>query len=152
MSLISYKHAAFAAVLCSFIPLVFGQSYSFSGCSTTLTPTNSIVPTVASGYRAALVATGLTKPRSIVFDSKGDLLVVQQGSGIVNLAFNDGGGTCLTVKTKTNLIQDKTVSRFLSFQRALLTLPLKAQPWYSSFAGWKDSLCIIGRSRLFMDL
>ena len=113
------KHLAFAALLlCRFITLTLGQSYSSSACSTTLTPTNSIAPTVASGYRAALVATGLTKPRSLRFDSKGDLLVVQQGAGIINLAFADGGGTCLTVKSKTNVVQASTVSTTLASQLA----------------------------------
>jgi len=54
-----------------------GAASTESACSETLTPTNSIIPTVASGYRMAVVATGLTKPRSIRFDSKGNLLVVQ---------------------------------------------------------------------------
>ena len=81
-----------------------------SSCSTTLTPTNSVKPTVASGYRMALVATGLTKPRSIQFDTAGNLLVVQSGVGIANLAFQDNGGTCLTVKTVKTVISASAVS------------------------------------------
>src|SRR5271168_2796440 len=52
-----------------------------SSCSTTLTPANSVQPSVASGYRAQLIATGLSSPRSIQFDKAGNLLVVEQKNG-----------------------------------------------------------------------
>ena len=87
-----------------------GAADSASSCSVTLTPTNSIAPTVASGYKMALVATGLTKPRSIRFDSKGNLLVVQQRVGIANLAFTDNGGTCLSVNKLQTVIRNSSVS------------------------------------------
>ena len=95
-------------LLGSFIGQVLGQSSS--SCSTTLTPTNSIKSTVASGYTAALVATGLTDPRSIEFDSSGNLLVVQAGAGIESLQLQDAGGTCITVKSKKTVIQANAVS------------------------------------------
>lgn len=58
----------------------------------------------------ALVATGLTNPRSIQFDSLGNLLVVQDGAGVANLVFQDDGGTCLTVKSTRDVIKDSDVS------------------------------------------
>ena len=97
-----------ALLLSSFIIQVFGQSSP--NCSTTLTPTNSIKPSVASGYSAVLVATGLTKPRSIEFDSSGNLLVVQAGAGIESLQLQDAGGTCITVKSKKTVVQASAVS------------------------------------------
>jgi hypothetical protein len=57
-----------------------------------------------------LVAQGLNSPRSILFDSNGGLLVVQQGYGVVHLAFTDNGGTCLEVAKKTYLINSTAVS------------------------------------------
>lgn len=78
--------------------------FASTGCSTTLAPKNSVRPTVASGYRMALVATGLTKPRSIQFDSAGNLLVVESSKGITNLAFQDDGGVCLSVKSQKTVI------------------------------------------------
>ena len=57
----------------------------------------------------ALVATGLTKPRSLQFDSSGNLLVVQQGAGIVNLVLQDDGGTCLSVKSSKNVVENSDV-------------------------------------------
>ena len=84
---------------------------SSSSCSSTLTPTHSIKPSIASGYRAALVATGLTDPRSIEFDSAGNLLVVQAGAGIESLQLQDDGGACVSVKSQRTLVQASVVSR-----------------------------------------
>jgi glucose/arabinose dehydrogenase len=75
-----------------------------ASCSTTLTPTHSIKPSIASGYRAAVVATGIYNPRSIEFDSVGNLLVINSGVGISSLQLQDGGDICISVKsTKTVL-------------------------------------------------
>ena len=100
-----------AALLGFFFFFVTALSQSSLSCSTTLTPTNSIKPSIASGYRAALVATGLTKPRSIEFDNAGNLLVVQAGAGIASLQLQDDGGTCVNVKSKKTLVQASAVSR-----------------------------------------
>ncbi|KAL8799369.1 MAG: hypothetical protein Q9182_005941 [Xanthomendoza sp. 2 TL-2023] len=62
----------------------------------------------------ALVATGLTKPRSIAFDPAGNLMVVESGVGITNLAFQDAGGTCLSVKSRKAVIQDRTLNHGLA--------------------------------------
>ena len=105
MSLVSL-----AALLGFFFLPALAQS---SSCSTTLTPTKSIKPSIASGYQVALVATGLTKPRSIEFDSAGNLLVVQAGAGIASLQLQDNGGTCVTVKSKKTVVQASTVSRVI---------------------------------------
>jgi hypothetical protein len=78
-----------------------------SSCSTTLTPANSVQPSIASGYRAQLIATGLSSPRSIEFDKAGNLLVVEQknGDGSVSvLTLQDNGGTCLSVTSHTTLV------------------------------------------------
>ena len=82
---------------------------SASACATTLTPTNSIRPTVASGYQMALVATGLTSPRSMEFDSSGNLIVVEQGSGVLNLVL-DSEGPCINVGNAKTLIRANDVS------------------------------------------
>lgn len=56
------------------------------------------------------MATGLTHPRSIEFDSSGNLLVVQAGAGIESLQLQDAGGTCITVKSKKTVVQASAVS------------------------------------------
>ena len=99
---------------------VHGQSTS---CSTTLTPTNSIKPSVASGYQAALIATGLTKPRSLQFDNAGNLLVAQAGSGIESLQLEDNGGTCISVKSMKNVVQNKDVRKFSPVRSLVSDLP-----------------------------
>lgn len=58
----------------------------------------------------ALVATGLTKPRSIAFDTAGNLIVVESGAGITNLALQDNGDTCLSVKNRKVVIKNSGVS------------------------------------------
>ena len=59
---------------------------------------------MASGYQAALVATGLSKPRSIQFDSSGNLLVVQAGKGISSIQLQDNGGVCVGVKSQKDVV------------------------------------------------
>lgn len=98
---------ASTAILGIFVSTVWSAS---SSCSTSVTPTNGVKPSVASGYQVALVATGLTKPRSIQFDSLGNLLVVQVGVGIANLVLQDDGGTCLSVKSTRDVIKNDDVS------------------------------------------
>jgi hypothetical protein len=90
-----------ALTICT--PLVLTQS-----CSTTLSAKYP-APSLASGYAARIVAQGLTKPRGIIFDSSGHLLVVQQGYGLTSLSLNDGGGSCVTVGNKADIIKDSSV-------------------------------------------
>jgi glucose/arabinose dehydrogenase len=77
--------------------------------SCTLKPSYA-APVVSNGWQAQLVANGLTDPRGVLFDSSGNLLVVQQGAGIMHLEFDDGGSTCLDVSKKTYLINSTAVS------------------------------------------
>jgi hypothetical protein len=77
-------------------------------CPNSLTPTYN-TPALAAGWQASLIARGLSRPRSIVLDSLGHLLVLQQGVGIVNLQFNDAGGTCLSLVKQTTVISSSDV-------------------------------------------
>ena len=86
------------------------QTSSAPTCSTTLTPKNA-APSVASGWEARVVATGLTNPRGIIFDSSGHLLVVQQGKGIGSLSLTDNGGACVIAGQPSDVILDGTVSK-----------------------------------------
>ncbi|OBU01675.1 hypothetical protein VE01_00221 [Pseudogymnoascus verrucosus] len=78
-------------------------------CPGALTPSYA-QPVFADGWTGSLVAKGLTRPRGMQLDSQGNLLVVQQGVGIVHLQFTDGGGTCLTLAKKTTLITDSVLN------------------------------------------
>jgi hypothetical protein len=77
-------------------------------CPTILTPSYS-APVVGTGYTYQLIVTGLTKPRGLIFDSNGALLVIQSGVGLTHISFNDNGGTCLSPSLTTLLVNDTTV-------------------------------------------
>lgn len=83
-------------------------SSSSASCAT-LTPSYD-APVAAEGWKAQLIATGLTKPRGIKFDSNGGLLVIEAGVGLRRLTFTDNGGTCLSLKGNTSVITDDEVS------------------------------------------
>ena len=57
-----------------------------------------------------VVATGLNKPRGIIFDTKGNLLVVEQGKGLTSLTLKDEGGACLSVADTNTVIDESSVS------------------------------------------
>lgn len=84
------------------------SSSSVTACPTVLSPSYS-APVVGSGWTAQLVARNLTSPRSILFDSEGALLVVQQGVGILRVQFDDFGGTCLVVHSTTTVVENTDV-------------------------------------------
>jgi glucose/arabinose dehydrogenase len=84
-------------------------------------------PVVSNGWQAQLVANDLTSPRGMIFDSSGNLLVVQQGAGIVHLVFDDGGSTCLDVSKKTYLVNSTSVSGGRALKVYLLIRI--AEPW-----------------------
>lgn len=88
------------------IGAVFVRAASAATCD--LKPSYS-TPVTSSGWQAQLIARNLTSPRGIIFDGSGNLLVVQKGAGIVHLAFDDGGSTCLDVKKKTFLVNSTDV-------------------------------------------
>lgn len=96
-----------------FASLALLRSVYAQSCSNQPSPSSGINPTVASGYKLAVVATGLTSPRSLEFDPDGNLLVVEQDKGISSHVLQDDGGSCVTVKSSKDLIKDGEV-RFLS--------------------------------------
>ncbi|KAL8723414.1 MAG: hypothetical protein Q9181_007285, partial [Wetmoreana brouardii] len=76
-----------------------------SSCESALKPSYP-APSLAPGYKAQLIATNLTKPRGLIVDSNGHLLVVQQEVGITSLSIQDQGGHCLKVSQKTDVVKD----------------------------------------------
>lgn len=100
---ISVSYSALVAALAHILAV------SAQDCPGALVPSYA-QPVFADGWTGNLIAKGLTRPRGMQLDSKGNLLVVQQGVGIVHLQFTDGGGTCLTVAKQTTIITDNSVS------------------------------------------
>jgi hypothetical protein len=67
-------------------------------------------PLLAPGFSARLVANGFHLPRSLVFDSAGHLLMLEQSIGVSVLTLNDAGGDCVSVTKKNTIIANYTVS------------------------------------------
>jgi len=96
----SVKLAAFASVL---------RFATAQQCSANPTPTNSIQTSLAAGYAAQVVATGLNRPRSVEFDSQGNLLVLEQSRGLSSHVLRDDGGVCVTIQSSKDLVLDSNV-------------------------------------------
>lgn len=77
-------------------------------CSNTLAVSYP-APKAADGWTYRLVADGFTKPRGLVFDKDGALLVVDSGSGLLHLTFKDDGGDCVSLDKQTTLIDNDKV-------------------------------------------
>lgn len=106
-------------------------------------------PVMADGWESRLIATGLNRPRSIVFDSEGSLLVVEQRGGIKHMRLADGNGSCLSVESQTDLVNDTTVSLLALY---LLILIEVAQSRPCSISRWKNTLRIFSRRSLRLDI
>jgi hypothetical protein len=147
-----WKTAGIAALFVAETLLVpaSAQSTTTSSACPTLTPSYT-PPIVAEGWEARLIVDGLRGPRSILFDLDGNLLVVEGGHGVVNLAFTDNGGTCLTVASKTFLVNSTDVSMSLLYFVTALTCAL-AQPRSRSFKRRQDALCELSYNSLFLVL
>lgn len=95
---------------------LFDSAVSQTTCTNTLAPSST--PVVADGYAVQVIANGFDTPRSLQFDTSGNLLVAQGDGGIVNAKLKDNGGTCLEVESKVDLIPDP-VSKELNHGIAL---------------------------------
>ena len=65
------------------------------------------------GFRVELVANGLTKPRGMLFDAEGGLLVVERERGITRLKLT-GEGACVRVDGNVErVVEDDSVSALM---------------------------------------
>jgi glucose/arabinose dehydrogenase len=66
-------------------------------------PSGNIQPSIASGYSMQVVATGLSKPRGIILDQAGNLLVVEQGRGAISAhTLRDNNG-CVSIGSSSDV-------------------------------------------------
>ncbi|KAF2271537.1 uncharacterized protein EI97DRAFT_504937, partial [Westerdykella ornata] len=82
----------------SIAPISLAHAQSTAAAASAECPSSTIEPlharpSVASGWSARVVASGLTRPRRMVFDGEGGLLVVEWGVGIARVRV--GGGGCV---------------------------------------------------------
>ena len=66
-------------------------------------------PVAHGGWEYRIIANGLQRPRGIVVDSHGALLVVDSGVGIKRLVLDDKGGTCFSVSEQSTLVERSEV-------------------------------------------
>ncbi|EXJ79418.1 hypothetical protein A1O3_08920 [Capronia epimyces CBS 606.96] len=88
--------AALIAILAWLSPV---QSATSCGPS----PSGAIRPSLASGFSMQVVATGLSKPRGILLDRAGNLLVVEQGRGVISAHTLDETNGCVSVGTSSDV-------------------------------------------------
>ncbi|KAF4990093.1 hypothetical protein FDECE_14501 [Fusarium decemcellulare] len=67
-------------------------------------------PVAADDWSYSLIASDLSRPRGILFDTEGALIVVDTGVGILHLELEDQGRTCLRVRKKTVLLENEDAS------------------------------------------
>ncbi|KAF7561532.1 hypothetical protein G7046_g2616 [Stylonectria norvegica] len=87
---------------------------SAASCANNTLQTTYPAPVAADGWSYRLVATNFTRPRGILFDSEGGLIVVDSTVGLVHLALTDDGGTCVSVKERTTLVRNKDLNHGLA--------------------------------------
>jgi hypothetical protein len=98
--------ASVATLLVLFQPFVLGQA-----CTA---PAAKYPATFAGGLSAKVLINGLKTPRSLRFDTLGNLLVVEQGgAGIRQIKLTDDGKNVCVASSK-QIINDNTVSSFLA--------------------------------------
>ena len=125
-----------------------------SSCGSALQPSYP-APSLAAGYKAQLIAQNLTKPRGLIVDSDGQLLVVQQQVGITSLSIQDQNG-CLTVSKKTDLVKNANLTHgitlsgdgktlYASSAEAVFSWPYDADTSTASGSG-RNIIAITGTS------
>jgi hypothetical protein len=93
-----------------------------AACDNIISPSHQI-PQLASGWQGQLVANGFKKPRSLFFDSDGNLIVLDAGVGVRRLTLKDNGDTCLSVSENKLLVEDEGVCLDKHFSGYRSSLP-----------------------------
>lgn len=87
--------------------LFTSTSVAQNSCSGAFAETDPAI--AAKGFSAHVIARNLTNPRGIVFDSEGNLLVLEKFKGVTALKLKDEGG-CVGVESKVQVVSDGNVS------------------------------------------
>ncbi|KAL1405958.1 hypothetical protein Q8F55_007640 [Vanrija albida] len=89
-------------------------------CTQNRLHTSYPAPIAADGWSYRVIANGLQKPRSVIFDGSGALLVLESGKGVSRLTFNDSGGSCLAVKDRTTVVANTGLNHGLELLNGTL--------------------------------
>ncbi|KXJ96754.1 hypothetical protein Micbo1qcDRAFT_229576 [Microdochium bolleyi] len=90
-------------------------------CPITLKPAYP-QPVVGTGYTTRLIASSLNRPRSLLFDASGKMLVLEGRSGIRRLGFTDHGSTCVEVTENNVVIADTSLTHGIALSNDGKTL------------------------------
>ncbi|KAF4446416.1 hypothetical protein F53441_9933 [Fusarium austroafricanum] len=74
-------------------------------------------PVTAENWSYTIIANELRRPRGILFDSEGALIVIDSGNGIVHFELEDEGGTCLQVRKKTTLVKKNNLNHGIAISK-----------------------------------
>jgi glucose/arabinose dehydrogenase len=80
-------------------------------CSSSLKSQTS--PVATNGFTWDIIATNQSTARGIIFDSRGRLLVVQSGTGIVALSLSND--SCATITESTTVLQNTSLNHGIEF-------------------------------------
>jgi len=91
-------------------------------CPNQAEPANG-APVLAEGYEAKLLVGGLKTPRGIIFDSEGNLLVVETAAaGIRRIELEDKGGMDVCVSNSTQIATNPGLNHGIAFSEDGKTL------------------------------
>ncbi|KAM5350503.1 hypothetical protein ACJ41O_007008 [Fusarium nematophilum] len=79
-------------------------------------------PVAHDDWHYGLIASDLTRPRGILFDTEGALIVVDSGVGLVHLEFEDQGRACLRVRKQTVLLENEDLNHGIAISEDGRTL------------------------------
>ncbi|ODA75870.1 hypothetical protein RJ55_08511 [Drechmeria coniospora] len=105
-------------------------------------------PVAAPGWQYRIAANGMRKPRSIVFDNRGGLLVIDVGVGILRLTIrNDWGTDCVVMSEPRRIISCPELSHGIALSHDGRTLYASSPNEVFSWAYDPETGNIIGPRR-----
>ena len=101
---------------------------SAAQCSSSLTASYP-APSLASGYKAQLIAQNLTRPRGIRIDDRDNLLVVQAGVGVSAHSIVDLGNDCLSLSSSKLVVNQSDLNHGIEVLGNTLYASSSASLW-----------------------
>jgi glucose/arabinose dehydrogenase len=112
-----------AASLCTLSLLLIAGAVAQT-CESNQLKVSYPAPIAADGWEYRLVAQGMKKPRSLLFDSDGALIVLDAGVGILRFSLQDDGGSCVSVARNATLLANKDVTGKFSLNYSASNCPI----------------------------
>ncbi|KAF9763084.1 hypothetical protein IL306_003251 [Fusarium sp. DS 682] len=98
------------------------SSASAQECNFKTLKTPYPAPVTADNWNYSIIANELRRPRGILFDSEGALIIIDSGNGIIHFELEDEGGTCLQVRKKTTLLEKDNLNHGIALSKDGRTL------------------------------